>query len=156
MQTLAGIIFEILFLIVVLIILIIIASIFIIRDLKIELNKVQKIRARFHVEIRKIVNLIYNVHSPAYLEPFTKVVIKNLPHEEKKILLKNIDRAFQELNLDDNNDKYIIETYENLQSIRRERDALILVYNQKILIFPFSFYARIMKFQKYELYTEKE
>lgn len=60
------------------------------------------------------------------------------------------------MNLDDNNDKYIIETYENLQSIRRERDALILVYNQKILIFPFSFYARIMKFQKYELYTEKE
>ncbi len=156
MQTLAGIIFDILLLIIVLIILIIIASIFIMRDLKIELKNVQDIRSRFHIEIRKIVNLIYNVHSPAYLEAFTKVIIKNLPHEEKKILLKNIDRAFQELNLDDNNNKYIIETYENLQAIRRERDALILGYNQKLLIFPFSFYARIMKLQKYELYTEKE
>lgn len=88
MQTLAGIIFEILFLIVVLIILIIIASIFIIRDLKIELNKVQKIRARFHVEIRKIVNLIYNVHSPAYLEPFTKVVIKIFLMKRRRFYLK--------------------------------------------------------------------
>ncbi len=156
MEALAAIVFDLLFLIIVLIILIIIASFFIIRDLKIELNKVLDIRSRFHIEVRKIVNLIYNVHSFTYLEPFTKVIIKNLPHEEKKILLRNIDSAFQEINLEDKNNKYIIETYENLQAIRRERDALILGYNQKISIFPFSFYAKIMKLKNYELYTEKE
>jgi len=146
--------FEVLLLLLVLVILLIIGSFFIIRDLRMEMKQVYKIRSRFHIEIRKIVNLIYNVHSSKHLEPFTKVVIKNLPHEEKKILLKNIDKAFAEIDQTIPENKYIIETYENLQKLRRERDAKVLVYNQKLLTFPFSLYAPILKMTKYELYTD--
>lgn len=154
--SLTNILFEILLLLLVLVILIGVASFFIIRDLKLEFKKVYKIRSRFHIEIRKIVNLIYNVHQPASLEPFTKVVIKKLPHEEKKILLKHIDKAFLELDPSDENNKYIIETYENLQNLRRERDAKILHFNQKTMTFPFTVYAKIMKLENFKLYTEKE
>lgn len=148
--------FEMLLLVVVFIILIAVGSFFIIRNLKLDQKQVYKIRSRFHIEIRKIVNLIFNVHSSKHLEPFTKVVIKNLPHEEKKILLRNIDKAYQEIDIEDSANQYIFETYENLQNLRRERDAKVLVYNQKLMTFPFSVYAKILKLQSYELYTEKE
>lgn len=151
-----SILLEILLLVIVLLVLVAIASFFIIRDLKLEVKQVYKVRSRFHIEIRKISNLIFNVHSPSYMEPFTKVVIKNLPHEEKRILLRLIDRAYEEIDHKDETNKYILETYENLQEIRRERDAKILVYNQKLLTFPFSLYAKILKMKNYELYTEKE
>ncbi|MBN2540998.1 MAG: hypothetical protein JXB08_05670 [Bacilli bacterium] len=147
---------EVGLLLVVLLLLIAVASFFIIRDLKLDLKQVYKIRSRFHIEIRKISNLIYNVHSFSYLEPFTKVIIKNLPHEEKRILLRFIDRAYEEIDHEDETNKYILETYENLQELRRARDAKILVYNQKLVTFPFSLYVKILKMQSYELYTEKE
>ncbi|XMB71970.1 hypothetical protein RJI07_07665 [Mycoplasmatota bacterium WC30] len=149
-------IFDFILLVIVIIIIITVASILIVRDLKMEFKKVFKIRSRFHIEIRKIVNLIYKIYNSDILEPFTKVVIKNLPHEEKKILLKNIDLVFSEINVEDLENKYIIETYENLQKLRRERDAKIIVYNHKLETFPFSVYTKIMKLNKYELYTEKE
>ncbi len=149
-------IFDILLVLVVSLILIIIGSIFIIRDLKKDFKKVFRMRSKFHIEIRKIVNLIYNIHNSKALEPFTKVVIKNLPHEEKRILLRHIEQVYSELDVEDDVNKYIVETYENLQKLRRKRDALILVYNQKLNIFPFSFYAKIMKMYTYELYTEIE
>ncbi len=152
----ASTLVEILLLLLVVLLIIAAGSIFVIRDLRKELKLVYKIRSRFHIEIRKIVNLLYNVHSPVCLEPFTKVVIKNLPHAEKKILLKNIDKAYGDLDLDDSNNKYIVETYENLQTLRRERDAKILVFNQKIRIFPFNVYSRIMRLKPYELYTDNE
>ncbi len=151
-----NLVLEILLLVTVIAILVVVGSVFIIRDLKMELKQVYRIRSKFHIEIRKIVNLIYNVHNSKYLEPFTKVVIKNLPHEQKKILLKNIDKAFEEIDQTVDGNKYIIETYENLQTLRRERDARILVYNQKLLTFPFSLYVKILKLQKYELYTDNE
>jgi len=154
--SLANVLYEILLLVLVLAILIAVASFFIIRDLKIEFKKVYKIRSRFHIEIRKIVNLLYNVHQPTSLEPFTKVVIKKLPHEEKKILLKHIDKVFLELDQNDEDNKYIVETYENLQNLRRERDAKILGYNQKTTTFPFSVYAKILKLENFKLYTDKE
>lgn len=148
--------FDILLVLVVVIVLIAIGSIFLIRDLKADFKKVYRMRSKFHIEMRKIVNLIYNIYSSEILEPFTKVVIKNLPHEEKKILLRNIDIVYADLDLENPDNKYIIETYENMQKIRRKRDALILVYNQKLDIFPFNLYAKIMKMIKYELYTENE
>lgn len=147
--------FEILLLIIVCVIFIAIASFFIVRDLKKEYAKMYKVRSRFHIEMRKIVNLIYNVYNTETLEPFTKVIIKNLPHTEKAILLRKIDAVYQSIDLEDPNNKYIHETYENLQKLRRERDAKLLTYNQKLRTFPFSVYARIMKLNKYELYTEK-
>jgi len=146
--------FDILLFIVVAIIIIAIGSIFLVRDLKSDFKKVYRMRSKYHIEIRKIVNLIYNIHSSKQLEPFTKVIIKNLPHEEKKILVKHVDQVYSELDLDNEDNKYIIETYENMQKIRRKREAVILVYNQKITIFPFSLYAKIMKMNKFELYTD--
>ena len=150
-----SILFEILLLLLVLAILITVSSIFIIRNMRSEFKKVFKIRSRFHIEIRKIVNLIYKVYNSEILEPFTKVVIKNLPHAEKSILLRNIDMVFEGIDAEVPDNKYIVETYENLQTLRRERDAKILNYNQKNRTFPFNIYARIMKFPIYEIYTEK-
>ena len=148
--------FDILLVIIVLVILILVGSIFLIRDLKSDFKRVFRMRSKYHIEIRKIVNLIYNIHSSKQLEAFTKVVIKNLPHEEKKILIKLVDQVYSELDLNNEDNKYIIETYENMQKIRRRRDAIILVYNQKINIFPFSLCAKIMKMNRYELYTDNE
>ncbi|MCK5732244.1 MAG: hypothetical protein KAH13_04435 [Tenericutes bacterium] len=148
--------FDIFLVIVVAIILIGIGSIFLVRDLKSDFKRVFRIRSKYHIEIRKIVNLIYNIHSSMQLEPFTKVIIKNLPHEEKKILIKHVDQVYSKLDLNNEDNKYIIETYENMQKIRRKRDAMILIYNQKITIFPFSLYAKIMKMNKFELYTDNE
>ena len=148
--------FDIIFVLIVSIILIAISTFFVVRDLKSDFKKVYKIRSKFHIEIRKIVNLIYNIYKPESLEPFTKVVIKNLPHEQKKILLKNIEEIYISLDKENSDNFYIIETYENMQKIRRKRDALILVYNQKRKIFPFSLYAKILKMEKYELYTDNE
>lgn len=149
-------IFDILLVIVVFLILIALGSIFIVRDLKRDFKKVFRMRSKFHIEIRKIVNLMYNIHSPKQLEPFTKVVIKNLPHEEKRILLRHIEQVYAQIDIEDETNKYIVETYENLQKTRRKRDALILVYNQKLDIFPFSIYAKILKMNSYELYTDNE
>ncbi len=148
--------FDILLVLLVVVILIAIGSIFLIRDLKADFKKVYRMRSKFHIEMRKIVNLIYNIYSPEILEPFTKVIIKNLPHEEKKILLRNIDTVYVNLDKENTDNKYIIETYENMQKIRRKRDSIILVYNQKLEIFPFNLYAKIMKMSKYELYTDNE
>jgi Xaa-Pro aminopeptidase len=147
--------FEIFLVILVVATIIAVSSVFIIKNLQFEYKKVYKIRSRFHIEIRKIVNLIYKVYNSEILEPFTKVVIKNLPHAEKSILLRNIDKVFESLDVEASDNKYIVETYENLQKLRRERDVKILAYNQKIRMFPFSIYARIMKLESYDTYTEK-
>jgi hypothetical protein len=98
---------------------------------------------------------MHKVYNSELLEPFTKVVIKNLPHAEKQILLRNIDAVYEGIDLEDSDNKYIVETYENLQKLRRERDAKILTYNQKLRTFPFSVYAKLMKLPEYVLYTEK-
>jgi len=152
----ANAFFEILLAVIVFLLLIAIGSFFVIRNLVYDVKKTNKIRGRFHIEIRKIVNLIFNVHQSEKLEPFSKVVIKKLPHEEKKNLLKVIEEVYNDLeDLESDDNKYIVETYDNLQKLRRERDARLLVYNQKLTIFPFSFYARIMKLKPYGIYTEK-
>ncbi len=148
--------FEVLLLILSVTIIIVVGSIFFIRDLRKDFKQVFKMRSKFHIEIRKIVNLIFNIFNSDLLEPFTKVVIKKLPHEQKKILLKNIDIVYSQLDVNDPINMYIVETYENLQKLRRERDARILTYHHKLNTFPYSIYANIMKLPKYELYTESE
>lgn len=153
---LMDILIDILLLVLTISIIIAVGSVFFIRDLRKDFKQVFKIRSKFHIEIRKIVNLIYNVYNSDLLEPFTKVVIKNLPHEQKKILLKNIDAVYSQIDIENPDNKYIVETYENLQKLRRERDARILVYNYKLNMFPYSLYGRMMKLPKYELYTENE
>ena len=152
---LASAFVEILLVLLVLAVMITIASIFIIRDLRQMFKGVFKIRSRFHIELRKLTNLMSNILKHEKLEPFTNVVIKNLPHEQKRILITVIDDIYETLDKENADYKYIYETYENLQTLRRERDAKILIYNQKLRTFPFNVYARIMKLYTYELYTEK-
>ncbi len=138
------------------IILIAVTSFVIIRDLKKAFMKVYKIRSKFDIELRKLVNLMVKLHENSKLQPFTSVVIKKLPHEQKKILLKNLEEEYEKIDKDDKDNAYIVETYNRLQETRRVRDAEILIYNNKLLMFPYNLYARIMKLKKYELYTTKE
>ncbi len=152
----ASVVFEVLLVLTVLIILTVVASVFIVRDLRMEHRKVFKVRSRFHIELRKISNLMYKVLHEERLEPYTQVVIKKLPHEEKKILSRIVDEVFEAMDQTNEDYKYIVETYENLQQIRRERDAKVLVYNQKLRTFPFSLYGKFMKLITYKLYTDKQ
>jgi hypothetical protein len=99
---------------------------------------------------------MYKVLHEERLEPYTQVVIKKLPHEEKKILSRIVDEVFEAMDQTNEDYKYIVETYENMQQIRRERDAKVLVYNQKLRTFPFSLYGKFMKLITYKLYTDKQ
>lgn len=152
---LAGDLIDLLLVLLFIALLILIGSFFVIRDLKNIYKIVFKIRSKFTIELRKIVNLMYKILNSEQLKPFTEVIIKTLPHEQKKILLSKIDEIYTGIDLELEDNKYIIETYENLQKLRRERDAKILAYNHKIRLFPFSIYAKILKMKRYELYTEK-
>ena len=136
--------------------LVFLASFFIIRDLKKEYLKVLKVQSKFDIELRKLVNLMSKILNNEKLSPFETVVIKKLPHEQKKILLKNIDEIFEQIDMEDKDNAYIIETYERLQETRRTRDSKVLIYNNKIVMFPYNLYARILKFSKYEVYTTSE
>ena len=50
-----------------------VGSFFLIRDLKGDYKKVLKMRSKFHIEIRKIVNLLYKSYNYNLLEPFSKL-----------------------------------------------------------------------------------
>lgn len=90
------------------------------------------------------------------LEKYHKLVIKKLSHDEKAKILSIIESVYKDLDLDLEENAYIIETYNRLQEIRRDRDSKVIVYNDKIRIFPFNIYARILKFDEFYVYTNKE
>lgn len=135
------------------VLLIVLASIFIIRDLKKAFVKVFRIQSKFDIELRKLVNLMSKLPDNDKFDAFEKVVIKELPHEQKKILLKLIDEIFETVDLKNEENTYIAETYERLQETRRLRDTKVLVYNNKIIMFPYNIYVKFMKMPSYELYT---
>ncbi len=137
-------------------ILIVIASIFIIRDLKRSFLKVYKVQSKFDIELRKMVNLMSKILIEDKFKSFESVVIKELPHEQKKILLKVIDDVFETIDILKEDNKYIVETYERLQETRRLRDSDVLVFNNKIIMFPYNVYCRFLKMTKYELYTSQQ
>jgi len=140
----------------VLLIIIGVSSFFIIKELQKEYKKVFRIHSKFEIELRKLVNLLYKFLENSKLEPYTNVVIKQLPHEEKRNLLKLIEEVYQQVNLEDEDNKYIIETYQNLEELRRVRDSKVIVYNQKITLFPFNIYAKIMKLENYHTFVDKQ
>jgi len=133
-----------------------VGSIFIIRHLRKEYKKVYRIQSKFDIELRKLINIMVNFLETESLKKYHKMVIKKLSHDEKVELLDIIEEAYKNANLDEEENAYIIETYQRLQEIRRERDSKVIVYNDKLSLFPFNLYAKILKFQKFVVYTTKE
>jgi hypothetical protein len=140
----------------VLLVIIGIASFFIVRDLQTEYKKVFRINSKFEIELRKLVNLLFKFYEHSKLESYTNVVIKQLPHEEKRNLLKIIDEVYQTIDLEAEDNKYIVETYQNLEELRRVRDSKIIVFNQKLTYFPFNIYSKIMKMHNYHTFMDKQ
>lgn len=149
------ILLELSILLVVLTALIAVASVFIIRHLRKEYKKVYRVQSKFDIELRKLINIMVNFLEVDALMKYHKEVIKKLSHNEKVEILSIIETSYQELELDTEENAYIIETYQRLQEIRRERDSLVIVYNDKLSLFPFNLYAKILKFQEFIVYTTK-
>ncbi|MFW5889517.1 MAG: hypothetical protein ACOCUD_03960, partial [Bacillota bacterium] len=135
--------------------LIAVGSIFIIRHLRKEYKKVFRIQSRFDIELRKMVNIMHKFLQVKELEEYHKLVIKKLSHDEKRKLLQIIERAYADIDLEKEENAYVIETYQRLEEIRRSRDSKVIVYNDKLAIFPFNIYAKILKYNKYKVYTTK-
>jgi len=150
-----NILLEITILLIVLIVLVCLASIWIIRHLRREYKKVYRIQSKFDIELRKLVNIMVNFLDIDALKQYHKLVIKKLSHSEKVELLNIIEASYQEIDVNEEKNAYIVETYQRLQEIRRERDSLVIVYNDKLAIFPFNLYAKILKFQQFVVYTTK-
>lgn len=151
-----SILLELGVLVFLLIIMVGVGSIFIIRHLRKEYKKVYRIQSKFDIELRKLINIMVNFLETESLKKYHKMVIKKLSHDEKVELLDIIEEAYKNANLDEEENAYIIETYQRLQEIRRERDSKVIVYNDKLSLFPFNLYAKILKFQKFVVYTTKE
>ncbi len=151
-----NILVDVLIFVAVVVVLIGVSSIFIIKDLQKEYKKVFRIQSKFDIELRKLVNLLYKFLDNSKLEAFHNVVIKKLPHEEKRNLIKIIDEIYEGVDLESEDNKYIVETYENLDELRRLRDSKVIVFNQKISLFPFNVYAKILKIQKYSTFTDQD
>ena len=152
---LIDIIIDIVIFLVVLIVIGGVSSFFVIRDLQKEYKIVFRINSKFEIELRKLVNLMFKFLQTPKLEPYNDVVIKQLPHEEKRNLLKIIEEAYQSIDQELEENKYIVETYENLIDLRRTRDSKVIVFNEKIKIFPFNIYIKFMKFDTYDTFVEK-
>ncbi len=140
-----DIIIEISILFLVLIGAVVVATIFITRKMKVAYKDLYRQQSKFDIELRKSANLISKI-----------VHIDNFEQSEKKQLLDLVMNAFQSVDKNDENNRYVIETYENLHEMRRVLDSKILSYNQLISIFPFYIYARILKMQKKPYYTHNE
>jgi hypothetical protein len=155
LATTLEIILEITLLLIVLSLLAAIASVFVVRNLRKTYKELFRSQSKFDIELRKAANLLSKVVKSEELKSFQDRVIKELPYLEKKHLLDIVDEAFTDLDLTNELYSYLVETYENLQESRRVLDAKILLFNQKISFFPFSLYAKIMKFKKHKYYTNK-
>lgn len=130
-------------------------SIYFINNIKREFKKLFRLRSKFHIEVRKIVNLIYNIYKPELLEPYTKVVIKKLSHAEKAELLVKINSVYKDLDQDNQDNIYIIETYNNMNKLMHDRDNLLESFNKNIKKFPQVIYAKIMNLPEYEYYSKR-
>jgi len=132
------------------------SSFFVVKDLQKEYKKVFRVHSKFEIELRKLVNLMFKFLEHSKLEPYNDVVIKQLPHEEKRNLLKIIDEVYEKVDKDNEENKYIVETYQNLEEIRRIRDSKVIIFNQKITMFPFNIYAKIMKIESFNTFVDKQ
>jgi hypothetical protein len=151
-----NILFEISFMVFVFVGLIAVASVFIVRHLQNEFKKAYRVQSRFDIELRKLLNIMHNFHEIDSLKKYRHLVIKKLSHDEKQVILRTLEHAYKGIDLDDEDNAYIVETYNRLQEVRRDRDSKVIIYNDKLSIFPFNIYARIIKFEKFIVYSRKE
>jgi len=147
-------IIELTFLILFVLGVIAVASIFLIRSVLASYKEVFKYQSKFDIELRKGLNLISKVIHSEKLNEYLNKTIKDLSFEDKKQLMLLIDQQILYVDRSNEENHYIFETYDNLHEVRRKRDSLALIYNQKIMMFPFNLYARILKKPKYEIYTD--
>lgn len=154
--TFLSIFLDIMIFLVVILLIIGISSFFIVKEIQKEYKKVFRAHSRFEIELRKLVNLLFKFYEHSKLEPYNNVVIKQLPHEEKRNLLKIIEEVYLDVDPEIEENKYIVETYRNLEEIRRVRDSKVIVFNQKIGYFPFNFYVKVMKLERFDTFVEKE
>lgn len=145
---------ELSFIILFVLAVIVVSSLFLIRSILRSYKEVYKYQSKFDIELRKTMNLMSKVVNNQNLNEYLNKTIKDLSFEEKKKLLQIIDQQIIYVDPTKPENKYILETYENLHEIRRTRDSLALVYNQKIMLFPFDIYARILKKSKWQIYTD--
>jgi len=146
---------EIALLIIVLVSAFIVGSAFVIRDLRRSYKELFRHQSKFDIELRKIVNLISKATKNETMAKYDNLVIKDLPYVDKKALLDLIDHLYTEHENESEQFAYVRETYENLQEQRRSLDATILLFNQKISLFPFNLYSKVMKLRKRQYYTHK-
>jgi len=147
------IIIELALLVFVLVLAIVIASIFIYRDLKRSYKESWKLQSKFDIELRKAYNLVSKLVRDPDFDKYRDAVVKDLPYDEKKTLLALVVSAFASIDVADPDNKYVVETFQNLQEIRVSLDAKALSYNKKISFFPFNLYSRIFRMTKLHHYT---
>jgi hypothetical protein len=148
-----DVIIELSLLLFVLILGIVIASIVIYRNLKKSYKEVWKQQSKFDIELRKTYNLVSKlVRDPAF-DAYRDAVVKDLPHDEKKVLLMLVDSAYASIDPTDPDNKYVVETFQNLQDIRVSLDAKVLSYNKKISFFPFNLFSRVFHMAKLHHFT---
>jgi len=137
---------------------IVVTSVLIVRSLKASYKDVYKYQSKFDIELRKMINLLSKVNGNGRgkLKDYQNEVIKDLSHDEKKQLLMLIDEMYEELDKVDETNNYLVETFENLQEQRRTRDSKAIVFNHKILMFPFNIYAKILKMKKWDLFLHQQ
>jgi hypothetical protein len=151
-----DIIIEVSLLVLVLAGAIVVSSILIIRRLQKEFKDLYRQQSKFDIELRKSANLISKVIKNEEFEKYENSIIKELAFIDKKALLDLIDTTYQLIDIEDETNQYVKETYENLHETRRQLDSKVLGYNQLISMFPFNFYAGILKMKKMPHYTHNE
>jgi hypothetical protein len=134
---------------------IVVSSVIFIRSLRLAHKDVYRSQSKFDIELRKAGNLISKVVKNDAFAKYNSLVIKEMPFEDKKALLDLIDTSFPLLNPADPNNKYVIETYENLQEIRRVLDSKVLSYNHKLQLFPSNLYAKLLHMKPMHHYTHQ-
>ncbi|HOP57193.1 MAG TPA: hypothetical protein PLM51_03320 [Bacillota bacterium] len=131
-------------------------NVLMIRSLKTGYKDVYKFQSKFDIELRKTINLFSKIDPEGILKDYRETVIKNISHEEKIELLDLVDEEYKLIDKESGNNEYAMETYENLQEMRRIHDTKALIFNHKILMFPFNVYARLFKIKKWDLYLHEK
>jgi len=151
-----GLIIEITIAVVFVLGILIIGSFLIVKSLRISYRDVFKFQSKFDIELRKIVNLLSKMNGNGKLKLFQDVVIKELSHENKQIVLTLVEELYEGIDKESESNSYLVETYENLQETRRIRDSKAIIFNHKILMFPFNLFAKVLKMKPWHLLTKPE
>ncbi|MCK7485324.1 MAG: hypothetical protein MZU97_07025 [Bacillus subtilis] len=148
------IIIELALLVFVLVLGIVIASIFICRDLKRSYKESWKLQSKFDIELRKAYEPRLQAGSRSGLRQVPRRGRQGsaLRREEDAPRARRVP-PYASIDVADPDNKYVVETFQNLQEIRVSLDAKALSYNKKISFFPFNLYSRIFRMTKLHHYA---